>query len=207
MTHSLSQAIMRFRIAAVIVCSAAGLRAQAPLPGTEWARFRVGEHVEVDVVCSGSWNPVTVLRVEADPNHRPGFASYTVRRQDGTDWTFVAPGIVAPCGRAAGGIAHERAALPAPPLGVYNCNYRGQVVPVFDFALLSTSAYRDDAGARGTYRYDARTRQLMFLTGPKRGSRAQQESATTFQFLGDDGLGTGNYCPYNAARDPKARRL
>jgi hypothetical protein len=78
---------------------------------------------------------------------------------------------------------------------------------VFDFALLSASLYRDADGARGTYRYDAHTRQLLFLTGPKRGSRAQQESARTFQFLGDDGLGTGNYCPHDPARDPNARRF
>ena len=194
-------------VLAVLVCPMTRLAAQAqPLPGGEWAQFSPGAKVELDVVCLGSWKPVTLLKADADPSGRPGFKSYTIRRQDGSEWTFVAPGRVAPCGRAAGGIARDRAALPAPQLGVYNCNYQGQVVPVFDFALLSRSVYRDYDGARGNYRYDTSTRQLAFLTGPKSGTRAQQVSAKTFQFL-SNGLPTGNYCPHNPSRDPNGRHL
>ena len=97
--------------------------------------------------------------------------------------------------------------MPAPKLGVYTCNYRGQVVSVFDFALLNASAYRDYDGARGAYRYDVATRQLLFLSGPKRGTRAQQVSAVTFQILDAGGLPTGNYCPHNPARNANGLRL
>ena len=62
-------------------------------------------------------------------------------------------------------------------------------------------------GARGTYRYDAAARQLLFLTGPKKGSRAQQESDVTFQILDAKGNPTGNYCPHNPGRNPNGVRL
>lgn len=155
-------------------------------------------------MCTGNWRPVTVIKVEADG---PRDRRFTIKRADGTEWTFTAPGRVAPCGRAAGGLARDRAVLPAPKLGVYSCNYRGQVAPVFDFALLSGSAYRDYDGARGTYRFDAAVRQLHFLSGPKKGTRAQQESAVTFQILDAKGNPTGNYCPHNPGRNPNGVRL
>ena len=171
--------------------------------GAAWAVLRAGDRAELDVACTGHWEPVTILKVEAVEGRTE--RDYYVRRAKGDEWSFRAPGIVAPCGRAAGGITSDRAALPAPPLGVYSCNYRGQAQPVFDFALLNGSTYRNFDGARGTYRYDARARQLLFLTGPMRGARAQQEAARRFQFLGEDGLGTGNHCPHNPARDPNGR--
>jgi hypothetical protein len=172
--------------------------------GAVWATFRTGDRVELDVVCSGAWVPATILKIEPVEG-RPEQRDYYIRRADGSEWSFRAPGIVAPCGRAAGGIARDRAALPAPLLGVYVCNYRGQWQPVFDFALLTGSTYRNYDGARGTYRLDARTRQLVFATGPMQGARAQQEAARHFQFLNDDGHGTGNHCAHNAAKDPNGR--
>ncbi len=172
--------------------------------GAVWAGFKPGDRVELDVVCSGAWVPATILKIEPVEG-RPEQRDYSIRRADGSEWTFRAPSIVAPCGRAAGGIARDRAALPAPPLGAYACNYRGQIQPVFDFALLNGSTYRDFDGKRGTYRLDARTRQLMFVTGPMQGARAQQEAAKHFQFLNDEGHGTGNHCAHNSARDPNGR--
>ncbi len=171
--------------------------------GAAWATFRVGDRVELDVVCSGAWVPATILKIE--PVEGRTERDYHIRRADGSEWSFRAPGIVAPCGRAAGGIARDRAALPAPLPGVYVCNYRGQWQPVFDFALLNGSTYRNFDGARGTYRLDARTRQLVFVTGPMQGARAQQEAAKHFQFLNDDGHGTGNHCAHNPAKDPNGR--
>ena len=67
------------------------------------------------------------------------------------------------------------------------------------------STYRNFDGARGAYRIEARTRQLVFLTGPMQGARAQQEAAKHFHYLNDDGLGTGNHCAHNPARDPNGR--
>ena len=36
-------------------------------------------------------------------------------------------------------------------------------------------------------------------------ARAQQEAARHFQFLNEEGLGTGNHCAHNAAKDPNGR--
>jgi hypothetical protein len=47
----------------------------------------------------------------------------------------------------------------------------------------------------------------VFVTGPMRGRRAQQISATAVQVLREDGSATGNVCAHNPARDPNARRL
>ncbi len=174
--------------------------------GAGWAQYHVGDHVELDEVCSGHWTPATLVKIAPAGGYGRDVL-YTVHRQDGSDWTFVIPARYPPCVRAVGGIARDRAALPAPRLGVYNCNYQGTVAPAFDFALLSGSTYRDYDGARGTYRYDAQTRQLLFLTGPKRGSRAQQMGATVFEFLGSDGAETGDYCPFNPARNANGLRL
>lgn len=175
--------------------------------GENWKKYKIGDRVEVDTVCSGSWWPATIIRLGVDKNIGPKNLNYTVKRDDGSEWSFIAPSYVAPCVRDPGGIAKERAQLPAPKLGVYNCNYRGQVVPVFDFALLDGDTYRDYDGKRGKYRYDTQKKQLIFLTGPKKDSRAQQETAKTFQFLDDKGLTTGNYCPINPGRDPNGKRL
>jgi hypothetical protein len=192
------------RRAAVIALLGPAATAWSRQPqGAAWAGFKAGDRVELDVVCSGAWVSATILKIE--PVEGRTERDYTIRRADGSEWSFRAPGIVAPCGRAAGGIARDRAALPAPPLGVYVCNYRGQWQPVFDFALLNGSAYRNYDGARGTYRLDARTRQVVFVTGPMQGARAQQEAAKHFQFLNEDGHGTGNHCAHNPAKDPNGR--
>ena len=95
----------------------------------------------------------------------------------------------------------------SPLLGVYNCNYHGTVAPAFDFALFNASDYRDYDGKRGTYRFDAESRRILFLTGPMAGSVARQVTARTFQFLDAHGAPTGNYCPFNESRDPNGKRL
>jgi|GEM_PF-2196697 len=172
--------------------------------GEDWKLYKVGDKVEVDTVCSGSWWPATITVVEANgPKHK----KYTVKRTDGSEWSFNAPGYVAPCVRSAGGIAKERAQFPAPKLGVYNCNYRGQVTPVFDFALLDKDTYRDYDGKRGAYKYDSTKKQLLFVSGPKKGSVFQQMTALSFQFLDEKGEGTGNHCPLNPNRDPNGKKL
>ncbi len=180
--------------------------------GEEWARYRVGDRVEVSPICSETWWPATIEKIEAtkDPKNK----SYTVKRDDGGDASstgptliFVAPGYVAPCVRAAGAGDAARAQLPAPMMGVYECNYRGQIAFGSTFALLDKSVYRDYDGNRGGYRYDVKVKEIVFVTGPKAGYRARQESAKTFQILDRDGSPTGNYCPQNPDRDPNGKRL
>lgn len=187
----------------------AGLVAAAPAVGQargeSWGEFKAGDRAELDVACTGHWEPVVVTRVEPVPGRTD--RDYTVRRADGTEWSFRAPGIVAPCGRAVGSLARERGALPALPTGVYGCVYRGQVVPAMEFALLTGSAYRDRDGGRGTYQADPRTRVLAFVTGPMPGMRAQQTTATAVHMLREDGTGSGNVCAHNPKRDPSAPRL
>ena len=173
--------------------------------GAGWAALGVGDAAEMDIVCSSTWEPVTVVAVVPVPGRAA--RDYKVRRPDGTEVEFRAPGIVAPCGRPAGGIARERGALGAPPTGVYMCVYRGTPLPAFDFALLDRTTYRDRDGGRGAYRLDAGTRQLVFVSGPMRGRRAQQAGAALFRPLDDGGSVTGITCPHNPARDPHAPRL
>jgi len=172
--------------------------------GANWREFKVGERAELDVACSGHWEPVAITRIA--PVEGRTVLDYTVRRRDGSDWSFRAPGIVAPCARAVGGVARERVALPPLPAGAYGCLYRSQPVPAMEFALLSASTYRDRDGGRGTYRVDPGTRILLFLTGPMKGTRAQQTMATAVHVLREDGQGTGNVCAHNPSRDPNARR-
>ncbi len=180
--------------------------------GEEWARYRVGDHVEVSPICSDSWWPATIQKIEATKD--PKSKTYTIKRDDGGDasstgreLSFVAPGYVAPCVRAAGAGDAARALLPAPMPGVYECNYRGQIAFGSTFALLDKGLYRDYDGNRGRYRYDTKLKVIVFETGPKVGYRARQESAKTFQILDVDGSPTGNYCPHNPARDPNGKRL
>ncbi|MEO8673828.1 MAG: hypothetical protein ABI411_21165 [Tahibacter sp.] len=172
-----------------------------PPRGTAWAGFQTGDRVELDVACSGHWEPVTI--VKSEPIAGRTDRAYTVLRQAGDEWSFRAPGIVAPCGRGSGALARERAALGALPIGVYGCMYRGQVVPALEFALLTATTYRDYDGGEGTYRSDPTTRVLKFVTGPMRGTLAQQNSATTVRVL-DNGIETGNVCAHNPARDMHA---
>jgi hypothetical protein len=175
--------------------------------GEEWARYKASDRIEVSPACSDSWWPATILRVEADAVNGAKYRKYTVKRDDGHEWSFSAPGYVAPCVRAIGTLAKERALLPAPLLGTYNCNYRGQIAPGSDFALLDGTTYRDYDGNQGSYRFDTGAKVLVFVTGPKKGYRAQQETAKTFQILDLDGSATGNFCPHNPGRDPRGKRL
>lgn len=192
-------------VAAVVMACIYAAPGVAQVRGGNWAQFKAGDRAELDVACSGHWEQITITKIE--PVAGRSDRDYTVRRADGSDWSFRAPGIVAPCGRAVGGVARERAALPAPPTGVYGCLYRGQVVPAMDFALLTASTYRDRDGHEGSYKIDAGTRMLTFTSGPMRGMRAQQTSATAVHVLRDDGQGSGNVCAHNPKRDPKAPHL
>lgn len=201
------------RAAAVSLRAAAGVVAAAtcaaPLAaqprGTGWAGMRPGQPAEMDVVCSGTWEPVTVVSV-APAEGRPA-TDYVVRRPDGSEVRFRVPDMYPPCGRPAGAAARERAAFPAPAAGVYQCQSPRGPEPVFDFALLDGRTYRDRDGGRGAYRLDPSTGDLVFATGPLGGRRVQRLSAATFRVLRSDGAQTGVTCPRNAARDPNARRL
>lgn len=177
-----------------------GAQAESPR-GASWAGFQAGDRVELDVACSGHWEPVTI--VKSEPIEGRTDRAYTVLRQAGDEWSFRAPGIVAPCARGSGELARERAALGALPIGVYGCMYRGQVVPALEFALLTATTYRDYDGGQGTYRSDPITRVLEFTSGPMRGTLAQQNSATTVRVL-DKGIETANVCAHNPARDMHA---
>jgi hypothetical protein len=196
------------RLALLVLLSAVsngfvGRAAAADGPrGAGWAAFHVGDSMELDVVCSGDWEPVTLLRIGQSAGRTDH--DYTVRRRGGDEWTVRAPGIVAPCVR--GGSAVPRTTVGALPMGVYGCMYRGQVVPAMEFALLTDSTYRDHDGGRGTWRSDPSTAILEFLTGPLSGVRARQTSATVVRIM-DKGLETANVCAHNPARNPNAPRL
>ncbi len=179
--------------------------------GEDWQRYKVGDRVEISTGCSASWWPATIQKIEPKG---PKYKNYTIKRDDGGDasiagpvLTFVAPDFVAPCVRDSGGSAQERAHLPNPLLGVYTCNYRGQIAAGSTFALLDGTVYRDYNGSRGTYSYDPAAKEIVFVTGPKLGYRARQESATTVQILDLKGSPTGNYCPHNPNADPNGKRL
>lgn len=192
-------------LAGLVLGFLAAAPASGQVRGETWSGFKAGDRAELDVACSGHWEPVAITKIE--PVEGRTDLDYTVRRADGTEWSFRAPGIVAPCGRAVGGLARERATLPVLPTGVYGCVYRSQVAPAMDFALLSASTYRDRNGGRGAYRVDPQTRVLEFLTGPMRSVRAQQTMATAVHILTEDGTGSGNVCAYNPRRNPNAPRL
>lgn len=187
---------------AALLCAAP---AAAQGRGANWSEFKPGDRAELDVACSGHWEPVSILKIA--PVAGRSDRDYTVRRADGSEWSFRAPGIVAPCGRAAGGSARESAGLPALPTGVYGCVYGGQPAPALEFALLSGSTYRDRDGGRGTYQVDPKTRVLTFVSGPMRGTRVRQTMATAVRVVREDGTDTGNVCAHNPKRDPNAPRL
>jgi hypothetical protein len=87
----------------------------------DWSAFRVGDRVELDVACSGTWRIVSIQSIGADV-YSAKARSFTIRRADGSDWTFSAPGIVAPCMRplSASAAMPVRASGPAQPLqGLY----------------------------------------------------------------------------------------
>lgn len=62
---------------------------------TSWASFHVGDRVEVDAVCGGMWQPVTILKMEA--TGEANILKVTVRKSDGDEWTFKGPGGYSPC--------------------------------------------------------------------------------------------------------------
>ena len=66
---------------------------------TDWAVFKVGDAVEIDAACSGNFRRAIIDSVGADPYSRTA-RKFTVQRQDGSHWSFSAPGIVEPCMRA-----------------------------------------------------------------------------------------------------------
>lgn len=63
-----------------------------------WAGFNTGDRVELDPMCTGNWHRVTVESIGSDP-YSATARRFTIKREDGSDWTFSAPGIVAPCMR------------------------------------------------------------------------------------------------------------
>jgi hypothetical protein len=66
---------------------------------TPWPQFAVGQRVEIDSACSGNWQRATILTAGQDPYSRTA-KRYSAKFDDGHEWTFSGPGIVAPCIRA-----------------------------------------------------------------------------------------------------------
>jgi hypothetical protein len=66
---------------------------------TPWPQFEVGQRVEIDGVCSGNWQRATILTAGQDPYSRAA-KRYSAKFDDGHEWSFSGPGIVAPCIRA-----------------------------------------------------------------------------------------------------------
>lgn len=103
-------------LASTLLISAAGAAANI-----DWSAFRVGDRVELDEACSGTWRIVSIQSIGADV-YSAKARSFMIRRADGSDWTFSAPGIVAPCMRplSASAAMPVRASGPAQPLqGLY----------------------------------------------------------------------------------------
>jgi len=87
----------------------------------DWSGFKVGDRVELDAACGGNWRRVTIESIGSDP-YSAKARKFTIKREDGSDWTFSAPGIVAPCMRALSAAAAQpvQASGPAQPLqGLY----------------------------------------------------------------------------------------
>ena len=89
----MKRSLLLFAVAALSVFSANAV------DNTDWSAFGVGDRVELDSACTGNWHRVTIASIGSDP-YSVKARKFTIKREDGSDWTFGAPGIVAPCMRA-----------------------------------------------------------------------------------------------------------
>ncbi len=90
---------------------------------TPWPSFEVGQRVEIDDACFGTWRRATILTSEPDRYVKTA-THYSVKFDDGREWAFSGPGIVGPCIRpmsaAAAAAVKPPAAFSGPRLqGLY----------------------------------------------------------------------------------------
>lgn len=64
-----------------------------------WPAFQVGQRVEIDVACGGTWLRATILTSGPDQYSKTA-TRYTAKFDRGDELSFSGPGIVAPCIRA-----------------------------------------------------------------------------------------------------------
>lgn len=94
-----------------------------------------------------------------------------------------------------------------PPLGVYACQPHGMGLdPATSFGLVDASNYRNAAGERGTWHYDADRRVLELVSGPWAGRRFGRNAGTVFHALDADGRPTSNACLLDPDRGIDAKR-
>jgi hypothetical protein len=77
------------------------LTASAYAAKTPWPVLRVGQRVEIDSACSGTWLRATIVTEDPDKYSKTA-TRYSVKYDDGHEWVFSGPGIVAPCIRPLG---------------------------------------------------------------------------------------------------------
>lgn len=173
--------------------------------GDEWAQFGGGKRIEVDAACSGTFASGTIVKVADDPiRTNPGRKRYTVKLDQGHQWSFPAPDFVAPCVRASGGTDREHSVLGPLPLlpGVYECNGQNAVANPMMFGLIDGKSYISSGGRRGRYSYDPNTGILSLDPGAAR-ARFQRISANTFRPLLENGTLGSFSCPLNRAKNPQ----
>ena len=88
---------------------------------TPWPPFDVGQRVEIDSACTGNWQRATILSSGQDP-YRKTATRYSAKFDDGHEWTFSGPSIVAPCIRPMSAAA---TAAVAPPAGFSGTRLQG----------------------------------------------------------------------------------
>jgi hypothetical protein len=94
-----------------------------------------------------------------------------------------------------------------PPRGVYACHAHGMGLdPATSIGLIDASNWRNAAGERGAYRYDARTRELELTSGAWSGRRFLRNAGTTLQKLEADGTPGSTACVLDDDRDVEALR-
>ncbi|MEO8361569.1 MAG: hypothetical protein ABI672_16160 [Vicinamibacteria bacterium] len=173
--------------------------------GDEWRQFGAGQRVEVDAGCTGTFASGTIVKVADDPSHsNPARKLYTVKLDQGHEWSFRAPDFVAPCVRAPGGSEREHASLGPLPLlpGVYECYGQNALANPMTFGLIDGTTYMSSSGRRGRYSYDKHT-GILSLDAGVRPARYQRTSANIFRPLLENGTLGGFSCPLNRAKNPQ----
>jgi hypothetical protein len=106
----------------VLILVGGGVRiGHAAARDTSWTAFHAGDNVEVDAVCGGMWQRVTILKIEPIAGE-PNIEKVTVRKSDGDEWNFKGPGGYSPCMRpvsAAAAIAPVAGGQAQPLQGLY----------------------------------------------------------------------------------------
>ena len=174
--------------------------------GDEWSTFGPAQRIEVDPGCTGTFSPGTIVTIADEPSgSNAARKRYTVKLDQGHEWSFRAPDIVAPCVRAANGQDGDRLAIAALPLrpGVYVCIDQNAVANPMMFGLVDGTTYMSSGGRPGRYSYDTRSGVLSLDPGATP-ARYQRISATTFRPLLENGTLGGFTCPLNPAKNPQS---